>query len=196
MRGPGRPSVTAERRTQIVEAFIELIAERGLEAVTVDDVATRAGVARTAVRHFVGNRRDLVTLAIESLVGRYETAIRAEVGPEPGARELVALLFSRTWVDRPSDADRAFAALENEAVRDGGTRPAIKAAYAVLVDALVAAMRRSGATAPRVRLAEAAYLIVCLSEQNAVLQAVGFPRSRSEAAGRHAAAILDELLPA
>lgn len=195
-RSPGRPSVTTERRSQITDAFIELIAERGLEHVTVDDVAARAGVARSAVRHFVGNRADLITLAIESLVGRYEAAIRAEVGPQPGARELVALLFSRAWIERPSDADRAFAALEHEAIRDEGTRRAIRAAYGALVDELVAAMRRSGATAPRAPLAEAAYLIVCLAEQNATLQAVGFPHSCSRVAEHHAGAILDGLLSA
>ena len=63
------------------------------------------------------------------------------------------------------------------------------------VDELVVAMRRSGATTQRARLAEAAYLIVCLAEQNTTLQTVGFPPTSSKAAAHHAITILDELLP-
>jgi hypothetical protein len=45
-RRAGRPSVAPQRRAEIVDAFIRLVAERGLEAVTLDRVAAEAGVRR------------------------------------------------------------------------------------------------------------------------------------------------------
>jgi AcrR family transcriptional regulator len=178
-----------------VAAFIELVARRGLEGVTIEDVASRSGVSRTAIRHFVGNRSDLIASAIASLVTRYEDAIKAHVGPEPDARELVGLLFGDMWVSEATDEDRAFRVLEQEAIATSAYRSLIRDAYAVLVKALVEAMRRSGATAPARQLADAAYLIACLSEQNVVLQAAGFARAQGRAAARLASEILDRVLP-
>jgi AcrR family transcriptional regulator len=178
-----------------VGAFIALVAERGLEAVRIEDVASRSGVSRTAIRHFVGNRSELIASAIASLVTRYEMAITTRVGPEPDARELVGLLFGDVWVSEATDEDRAFRVLEQESIASPAHRSLIRDAYAALVKALVEAMRRSGATAPAKRLTDAAYLIVCLSEQNVVLQAVGFARVRGRAAARLASEILDQVLP-
>jgi AcrR family transcriptional regulator len=178
-----------------VGAFIALVAERGLETVTIEDVASRSGVSRTAIRHFVGNRSDLIASAIASLVTRYEMAITAHVGPEPDARELVGLLFGDVWVSEATDEDRAFRVLEQEAIGSSAHRSLIRDAYAALVKGLVEAMRRSGATAPAKQLTDAAYLIVCLSEQNVTLQGVGFARVRGRAAARLASEILDRVLP-
>jgi AcrR family transcriptional regulator len=178
-----------------VAAFVELVAKRGLEGVTIEDVAARSRVSRTAIRHFVGNRSDLIASAIASLVTLYETGIRSRVGPEPGARELVGLLFGDEWVSEATLEDRAFHKLEQEAIDNRAHRPLIRAAYSALVTALVKAMRRSGATAPADQLTDAAYLIVCLSEKNVALQAVGFGRRQRRAAARHAFEILDRVLP-
>ena len=60
----GRPSVRDERRKQIVDSFIELVAVKGLEHVSLDEVAGKAGVQRAALRHFVGNRDELTAAAI------------------------------------------------------------------------------------------------------------------------------------
>jgi AcrR family transcriptional regulator len=178
-----------------VAAFIALVAERGLETVTIEDVASRSGVSRTAIRHFVGNRSDLIASAIASLVSRYEIAVKAHVGSEPDARQLVELLFGDVWVSEATDEDRAFRALEREALGSPAYRRLIREAYRILVKALVDAMRKSGATAPTKQLTDAAYLIVCLSEQNVTLQGVGFARARGCAAARLASEILDRVLP-
>jgi TetR/AcrR family transcriptional repressor of bet genes len=59
----GRPSVADARRRQILEAAIRCLSNRGLAASTLDGIAAEAGMARGHVRHFVGNRDEILTAA-------------------------------------------------------------------------------------------------------------------------------------
>lgn len=55
-----RPSVADERREQIIDATLRTMAEFGVSATTLDRIATTAGMSRGHVRHFVGNREQLL----------------------------------------------------------------------------------------------------------------------------------------
>lgn len=55
-----RPSVADERRKQIIEATLKTIAERGIARTSLDRIADAAAMSRGHVRHFVGNREDLL----------------------------------------------------------------------------------------------------------------------------------------
>lgn len=71
-----RASVAAERREQILEATMSVIAEHGVRGATLDHIAETAGMSRGHVRHFVGNR-DRLLLDTAVAVFRDETG---EVG--------------------------------------------------------------------------------------------------------------------
>ncbi|WEG09339.1 TetR/AcrR family transcriptional regulator [Microbacterium horticulturae] len=58
-----RPSVAAERRVQIAEATIRCIGAHGYAGTTLDLVAEEAGMARGHVRHFAGNRDEMLVAA-------------------------------------------------------------------------------------------------------------------------------------
>ncbi len=180
MRSAGRPSVAGQRRQEILDAFVELVAERGLDGVSLQLVADRAGVARTAVRHFVGNRSDLVRAGAEAVVDRYERTLRAAVGDEPGAAQLVEFLFDDRWIRGDGTADRAVEALLLDAARSAEARTVVRELYERLHAEVRAALARSRPGAANDDLDAAAYAIVCLSEQNATLQAIGFDPSLSD----------------
>ena len=55
-----RPSLQAERQQSIMAAFTRCISKLGLEAASLDEIAKEAGMQRSLVRHFAGNREDLV----------------------------------------------------------------------------------------------------------------------------------------
>lgn len=55
-----RPSVADERTRQIIAATIRTIGARGITGTTMDRIAEEAGMSRGHVRHFVGNREDLL----------------------------------------------------------------------------------------------------------------------------------------
>ncbi|MEM7272725.1 MAG: hypothetical protein AAF547_06570 [Actinomycetota bacterium] len=190
-RRRGRPTVATERRASILEAYIGLIAERGSPEVPIGAIAERAGVARTAISHFVGDRQALRVAAIEELGRRYELAIRDAVGPDPTPDQIVDLLFSPGWTTDRSTDDRAFDLLQATASRNPDTRDAVRGTYTLLIDELATAItNHSGASTQRA--AAVAYGIVCLAETNTVLLDVGF----SERHSQDAAALARSMLPA
>jgi len=192
----GRPSLAAERRGQVLSAFVDLIAERGLEGVTLDDVAAAANVQRSVIRHYVGNRTDLIRGAVEMLTDRYESLIRARLGASPTVDTALQDLFSFEWARSMQTEDRALSVLMQEAVRDDVTRDRIKAMYQLLIDEIAAAIRIEAAAVSAPKAKQAAYQIVCLAEHNATMQALGFPPDQSRASFRLARRIVSDLTDA
>ena len=86
----------AQRREQILDAANALFAERGYDEVSVEDIASSAGVARGLVHHYFGGRKQVYIALLERL-----GAVREEQLPPPvgrSARARVADNVSR-WLD-------------------------------------------------------------------------------------------------
>jgi AcrR family transcriptional regulator len=80
--GAPRERADARRnRQRILEAAAQLVEERGLDVVTMDEVAARAGVAKGTVFHRFGNRAGLA----QALVDRGEQNLQEAIlrGPPP-----------------------------------------------------------------------------------------------------------------
>jgi AcrR family transcriptional regulator len=60
-----RPSVEAERRPQILSAACEVIAQVGIPALRLSDVAKEAGVSSGTVHYYFETKRDVITAAFE-----------------------------------------------------------------------------------------------------------------------------------
>ncbi len=85
-----------QRRGQILDAANALFAERGYEAVLIDDIAKSAGVTRGLVHHYFGGRKDVYVALLERLGAGREEALRPPTGRSAHAR--VADSVSR-WLD-------------------------------------------------------------------------------------------------
>lgn len=59
----GRPSVASQRRREIIDATLRRLATHGFSGTTLDGIAEEAGMARGHVRHFAGNRDELLVSA-------------------------------------------------------------------------------------------------------------------------------------
>jgi len=83
----------AARRQQLVSATIELIAEHGIEALTLAAIADRAGVSHRLVAYYYADLESLVQEAHEAAVERYYWArLRAldqTAEPEPRLMKLM-----------------------------------------------------------------------------------------------------------
>lgn len=181
-RRVGRPSLKAVRHREIVATFIDLVARDGLEKVSLDEVAAVAGLQRPALRHFVGNRDQLITAAVEELILRYADQARSDLGGSPDFPDLAATLFAADRAANQSTEDAAFFALLAEAERLPETRTAIKQTYDAMLSMLAAALRRSHPGAPDSDIRATAYAVACLVEQNAHFQRLGYPRTRGKSA--------------
>lgn len=74
-RGRGRPRATSQEVLE--EAAIELFLEQGYEGTTVDDIAKRAGISRSAFFAYFPSKADVLWLEIDHAIAR--------VAPREGA---------------------------------------------------------------------------------------------------------------
>ncbi|MEU7011060.1 TetR/AcrR family transcriptional regulator [Streptomyces sp. NPDC046332] len=117
-RGPGRPR--EERVTRaVLDAVVALVAEQGMGAVTMDAVATRAGVSKPSMYRRWSTKQDLVIAAAESRVGPLTV-------PDMGdfRAELRAVLMARLEAYRQPGIDRLLAGVMAAAADPGSERGA------------------------------------------------------------------------
>ena len=79
------------RRRAIAEAIFEVIGSRGLEAVSLRDVAAQAGVSMGAVQHYFASKEQMLLFALGHMRDRVLARMQAELAAiaEPTAREIV-----------------------------------------------------------------------------------------------------------
>nr|WP_041831575.1 TetR family transcriptional regulator [Actinoplanes missouriensis] len=114
MQTDGRSRRREDTRQRLFEAAVELIAEQGFSATTVDDIALRAGVAKGTVyynfksktelfeellRHGVGLLTDEFRAAVDGLPPRdaVRALIRAQLEYIRRYRAFAQLLLSEMW---------------------------------------------------------------------------------------------------
>ncbi|WP_432753960.1 TetR/AcrR family transcriptional regulator [Streptomyces sp. JL2001] len=109
VRGPGRPR--EERVTAaVLTAVVDMVTEQGIGAVTMDAVASRAGVSKPAMYRRWPTKQDLIIAAAESRLGvlsvpdlgdfraelRFVLTARLEAYRLPGSDRLIAGLIGAT----------------------------------------------------------------------------------------------------
>src|SRR3954466_5803514 len=85
-----------QRRDQILDAANVLFAERAYDEVSIEDIASAAGVTRGLVHHYFGGRKDVYVALLERLGAQREDQFRPPAGRSARAR--VADTVSR-WLD-------------------------------------------------------------------------------------------------
>jgi AcrR family transcriptional regulator len=94
-RAPGRPR-SAKADDAVLTAALDLIAESGVEGVSIEQAAKRAGVARTTVYRRYPTRDDLAIAAL--VANEAAVLISFQIPERPGPADLVA-----TWSAGLSD---------------------------------------------------------------------------------------------
>jgi AcrR family transcriptional regulator len=79
------------RRLAIADAIFALIGSRGLEAVSLRDVAAQAGVSMGAVQHYFDSKEDMLLFALGHMRDRALARMQAELAAiaAPTARETI-----------------------------------------------------------------------------------------------------------
>lgn len=136
----GRPSLAVERTQQILAAFERCVARQGLAATSLQDVADEAGMKRSILRHYIGNRDALVVALAEHVADRYRRQtddLLASLPKDDAFEALLASLFPTTPREEVGEIivleSLIAAAAEDDAVRE----PILG-----YVDFLLAALRR------------------------------------------------------
>ncbi|CAM5254228.1 TetR/AcrR family transcriptional regulator [Streptomyces narbonensis] len=132
VRGPGRPR--EERVTgSVLKAVVDLVTEQGIGAVTMDAVASRAGVSKPAIYRRWPTKQDLIIAAAETRIGILSV-------PDLGdfRAELRFVLTARLEAYRLPGSDRLIAGLIGAAAEAG----AVRGRYAEYTERITSETRR------------------------------------------------------
>lgn len=99
----GRPDLTKERTAQILDAFERCVARYGLEGSSLERVAEEANVKRSILRHYVGNRDDLIIALGERVVSKYRHYSQSMLGDLP-KRGRITKLMEFFFPDQPVES--------------------------------------------------------------------------------------------
>lgn len=93
----GRPSVQKQRKAEVLDAFLTLVARYGVEGATLERIAEESGLKRPLIRHHLGNRADMVRALAEHVVAEQAKSLeelRVGLLDYPGIINFVDVLFS------------------------------------------------------------------------------------------------------
>ena len=87
-----RPSVKAERTEEILDAFERCVARYGVEGATLERIAEEAGLRRSLLRHYIGNRDELIEALTTRFIARSDAQGEKLYGALPETGRATALL--------------------------------------------------------------------------------------------------------
>ncbi|MFL1430466.1 MULTISPECIES: TetR/AcrR family transcriptional regulator [unclassified Nocardiopsis] len=139
-----------QRRAQIAEAVCALIADRGLEAVSLRDVATRAGVSMGRVQHYFHTKDDMLRFALE-YVGEHDAAgVHEQLAAlaDPGPREVARAVLGGLLAASPEGEarQRVGVAFQARALVEPGLARFLLQGYAGIQGVLEDLLRAHGRT--------------------------------------------------
>lgn len=188
-----RAKIEDERKEQILAAFETCVIREGLAKTTLQKVADEAGLPRSLVRYFVGNRASMVDLLIKRMIERGE-AILADAQAAGKANTLDDLLdkmFSETFSDETSN--NVVGELWYLAERDVTIRSRLADMYGRITDALVAQMTAENLGRGMAEREDVAHALLSLAYGEASFIAVGLAKPNSISTRRLADALVREL---
>jgi AcrR family transcriptional regulator len=157
-----------ERRRQLTGALLRIAATRGLQAVTMREVAAEAGVSLRLVQYYFTDKRTLLDAGLAELAARLDRRVKARAaaaGGSPTVRQVFELVLGAVLpADEPSRHDQlAWTAYYAAALTDPAFADAAAGAMAYpdaledFLTARLAAAQQAGdldpARAPRTEVA-------------------------------------------
>ncbi|MBK8804742.1 MAG: TetR/AcrR family transcriptional regulator [Fibrobacteres bacterium] len=192
----GRRSLASERKTLIIEALAAVIREDGYEAATLERVAAQAGVQRTLIRHYFGNRDELIKEALVHITGKYLADYTSAVENLPAAQSIPALidyLFGGQFNQRMED-DAVIDALIASSNQSDAAKSAVLQMYRTFEDTVSALLERAIPLGSPEGIKDVAYAMVCLAEQHAMMRSLGMGDCREAGLKRTALALIQTVI--
>ena len=89
-----RPSKRVERISQILQSSKKCIVDYGLHDCSLERIAQEAGLQRSLVRHFAGNRNDIITAVAKLIISEFDEQWDRFVSTLPDDKERIHALLS------------------------------------------------------------------------------------------------------
>ena len=119
-----RPSMAPQRIEEILNALEVCILKYGIQATSLENIAETAGMKRTILRHYIGNRDDIIWALSKRWRDKYSEQWQQIIAWLPTANRSEAMIEALFTV---GSADRVNATIIGEAIFSEAKRlPAIK----------------------------------------------------------------------
>lgn len=118
-----------ETARKILDAAIRLLAERGYEALTLENVAAAAGVNKASIRYNFGNKAGLISAVADALIHDECLRVSAAVSEAPDEERLHAAIAGMEHMLVSTDSMRGFFDILPHAMRDAELRVRLFALY-------------------------------------------------------------------
>lgn len=159
----GRKSLEKIRTQQLLEAFIACIPENGVDGTSLEKIAEKAGVTRSIIRHYIGNRDVLIAELIDHIVKTSLVEFERMLNdPEMPVQERVHNALFAPRADWQTDK-----IILNELVNAKESSPHIQekitALLETMIDRLTSALDQEMPRRSREEARELAYVLFCIS---------------------------------
>lgn len=193
----GRKDLTEQRHEDILDAFERCLIKYGLEESTLERVAQETGKSRNIIRHYIGNREDLIAAFVERILLRIKQ-VAADTLADTPKQELVPnvlnfLFQERTANDPPDLGERMLGGMWRIREQSPLTQQALLNFYKEFEKILTDGLSRLYPNVSTGKCQEVAYSIICLAETNWVLGSVGVDNSHTNMVRRSAEYLLQSL---
>jgi TetR/AcrR family transcriptional repressor of bet genes len=151
-----RPTNTEDRRTQIVNALIAVMAKRGYDGASIGDIARKAGLAPGLVHYHFKSKLEILVEVVRAIAETHERALDRASARDAGAgskaasdpvRELVAFIDVHLGLGAHADADllACWVLVVAEALREKRVRVEVERVIAALTARVVDILERGNA---------------------------------------------------
>ena len=148
----GRKSIAEIRKEEIIEAFFDVVAQKGFLKATMREIAEAAGCSQGMLHHYFENKEAMVLGFMEHLTDSYTAEIHDEIAERELAADRMRFLFS--WFLDLDRFDLRFSRAWMEFWVLSKTNPAISEAMTrcyKTVKTIIADIIRDGITAREFR---------------------------------------------
>ncbi|MFT4639958.1 MAG: AcrR family transcriptional regulator [Verrucomicrobiales bacterium] len=164
----GRKDLSAKRIQQILDAFEACILKHGLDGSTLEVIAEEAKMKRSIIRHYIGNREDVLGMLIQRVLERERKSFpTTEVWQSMSQEEIVSVLLAELFdppVDDQAYVNEMLKGLWMSCTTDNKTRTQLKSLYLEYRTGLELALAFAYPSAPRKAIVRCSLALLCLSD--------------------------------
>ncbi len=193
----GRKNLSNERKEQILDAFQSCVAKHGLEASTLDVIAEEAGVKRSLIRHYLGNRDEVLAALIERMIKCEHSKIASADSWNIFTRKQIVCGLLDELFEPPSESEayilELFKGLWISSATSALTRSHLKRLYREYFRGIEVALRHAYPKAKKPIIRKCAYALLCLSDGHSSMEIIGIGSRSSKSVRSAAKQLIDQL---
>ncbi len=173
----GRKSLEKIRTQQLLESFIACIPENGVDGTSLQKIAEKAGVTRSIIRHYIGNR----DMLMEELINHITKTSLVEFDRILNDPEKTVMERLNIALFAPRDDWQTDKIILNELVnakeQSSSIQKQIAALIETMIDLLTTTLRKEMPQRNRKAAHELAYILFCISMSQDTLVWIGLSPS-------------------